>query len=131
MKNWLDGQVQRVVVNSSISRWKSVMSGVPQGSILKPVLFNTLINDVDSGMECTLSNFADNTKLSGAVHMPERQDAIQRGLDKLKKRAHMNLMRFNKAKCMVLHLGQGNFQHQYRLWNEGIWSSPTEKTGVY
>ncbi|PKU36254.1 rna-directed dna polymerase from mobile element jockey-like [Limosa lapponica baueri] len=116
MRNWLDGRIQRVVVNGLMSRWRGVTSGVPQGSILGP-----------SGIKCTLSKFADDTKLSGAVDTPEEQDVIQRDLDKLERWARANLTKFNMAKCKVLHLDHGSPCYQYRLGDEWIESSTAEK----
>jgi len=70
--------------------------------------FNIFIMDIDNGIQCTLSKFTDNTKLSSVVNTLEEREAIQRHLDRLENWDHVNLMRFNRTEVKVLHLGQGN-----------------------
>ncbi|GAB0182745.1 hypothetical protein GRJ2_000739800 [Grus japonensis] len=88
-----------------MSGWRPVTSGVPQGLVLGLALINIFVGDMDRGIECTLSTFVNDTKLSGAADLLEGRDAIQKDLDRLEEWTCENRMKFNKAKCKVLHMG--------------------------
>jgi len=81
-----------------------VTSCVPHGSVLRLVLFNTFVNNMDSGTECILSKSDNTTKLCGVVDALERRDAIQRDLDRLERWALANLMKGYQTAAHVLSL---------------------------
>ena len=64
IRNWLEGRRQRVCINQTFSSWTPVKpGGVPQGSVLGPLLFFIYINDLDNGIVSKISKFANDTKL--------------------------------------------------------------------
>ncbi|XP_070619981.1 polyadenylate-binding protein 4 isoform X1 [Erythrolamprus reginae] len=127
INSWLTNRTQRVVLNGTKSTWKKVDSGVPQGSVLGPVLFNIFINDLDEGIKGELIKFADDTKLAGVANTLEDRLRVQEDLDRLSQWAHTNKMRFNTDKCRVLHLGKKNPRHTYSLGDTPLSSSDCER----
>ena len=101
-------------------------SSVPWGSVLGLVLFKIFINDLDEAIECILIKFADDTKLDGMVNTPEERTTIKY-LERLENWAIANKMNFNRGKCKVLHLGNKNTMHKYKMRNAWLDSSICER----
>lgn len=100
-----------MVISDTECSWRPVASSVPLGCILGLVLLIILIRDLDDGIECSVSQFADNTKLGGVADMPEGHSAIQGDHSKLEKWSNRKLMKFDKM-SKSLHLRRSNPMHR-------------------
>ncbi len=96
VENFLHGRRQSVVINGNKSQEKGVTSGVPQGSVLGPILFLIFINDLPDAMNCTLRLFADDTKLYSAVGDPVQEVILQDSIFEACDWANKWQMMFNK-----------------------------------
>ncbi|GAB0182615.1 mitochondrial enolase superfamily member 1 [Grus japonensis] len=103
---------------------------IPHSLLLQKLMHYGLdkwsVCDLDDGIKCTLMKFADDTKLSGEVDTSEGRATLQEDLDRLEEWANKNLMKFNKDKCKVLHLGKHDPGVQHRLGFTWLKSSSVE-----
>lgn len=127
IQNWLFARSQRVVINGKASEWAPVTSGVPQGSVLGPLLFIIYINDIDVGIISKISKFADDTKLGANVENSKGVLQIQRDLDEIGNWSEKWQMPFNLDKCSVMHLGHKNPNADYTLLGRQVASTELEK----
>jgi hypothetical protein len=130
IRSWLSGRKQRVVLNGKFSSWLEVLSGVPQGSVLGPLLFVIFINDMDDTVEhltSILRKFADDTKLGKKVRTDRERQELQEALDKLCHWADRWGMEFNVSKCKVMHMGHSNQKHDYYMNGQQLEKSEEER----
>ena len=127
VRNWLSGSKQRVVVEGEESSWRPVISGVPQGSVLGPILFLIYINDLENEIGSNILKFADDTKMFRRVESQEDRHKLQVDLNKLVKWAEKWQMLFNNDKCKCLHIGQANAKTNYLMNSNVLLSTEREK----
>ena len=117
IRNFLLKRRQRVVLNNSKSTWSEVISGVPQGSVLGPILFILYINDLHDVISCVSKLFADDTKLYRSVDSYDDSNTIQMDLYELDNWSSSWQMKFNIQKRKVLHLGKETPRNFYLMFD--------------
>ncbi len=115
IEDWLNNRKQRVVINGSASDWGPVTSGVPQGSVLRPVLFIIYIKDIDLGLNNFIAKFADDTKIGNSVISDCDRQSLQEDLCKISAWSDRWEMPFNVNKCHILQVGTRNKKYEYEM----------------
>ena len=114
---WLTDRRQGVIVEEEISNWKPVFGGVPQGSVLGPILLLIFINDLDGDLSSKVLKFADDTKVFRTVKTDADKETVQDDLTKLVKWSEKWQMLFNFGKCKCIHIEHGNVSKDYFMGN--------------
>ena len=104
-----------MVADGEVSSLKSVLSGVPQGSVLGPILCLVYINVLEEWVTCKILKFADDTKLFRKVKEIGDKHNLQDDIDKLVKWSAKWQMLCNFWKCKCLHTGPGNTGMNYEM----------------
>ena len=118
VSNWksvLSGVPQGSVLDDEISNWKSVLSGVPHGTVLVPILILIYINDLEDDMSSKLLKFADDTKVFRRVTNVTDKQCLQDDLDKLVEWSEKWQMVFKFGRCKCIHIGHGNMDEEYKM----------------
>ncbi|KAF2365243.1 Reverse transcriptase domain [Trinorchestia longiramus] len=117
IRNWLTGRTQRVMIHDQASDSTLVTSGVPQGTVLVPLLFIIYINDLNVGIISKINKFADDSKLYHKAFTERDRVTIQSDLNRLLQWTEAWKMSFNIDKCSLMHVGANN-QHFQRTMND-------------
>lgn len=112
IRDYLNKRSQKVRVGTDYSELTDVLSGIPQGSILGPILFIIFINDLPDEMTCYCKIFADDTKI---YERAKNSASLQDNLDRLQTWSEKWKLFFNISKCKVLHVGKQNPKHDYKM----------------
>ena len=127
IEQMLTDRRQRVVVDGEVSNWKTVLRGVPQGSVLGPLLlFLIYINDLDDNITSNVLKFVDDTKVFRKVNTVGDKQHLQKDLDRLVKWSEKWQM-FNFGKCKCLHTGHGNLDVKYKIVDTVLGTTVKEK----
>ena len=121
IESFLSERRQRVVLGDNVSEWTPVLSGVPQGSVLGPLLFIIYINDLPENIKyncCKL--YADDSKIIAELKDERDTLNLQSDLDGLIRWTDTWLMRLNYEKCKVMHIGQKNKRNTYVMQDKLI-----------
>ena len=127
IKDFLSDRQQRVMVGDSKSEWLPVTSGIPQGSVLGPVLFVIFINDMPDVVNANIKLFADDTKIFKAVQNLENIENLQEDINKMYKWSLDWQLPFNVNKCKVVHFGKNNINHSYKMNRQDLIMENEEK----
>ena len=124
IRNFLGDRTMRVVVGDAVSDEKAVLSGVPQGSVIGPLLFLLFINDLPETIKNLIKIFADDVKM---VVNPTNLPDIESDLGELCMWESKWLLKFNLDKCFVLHVGNANPRNAYSFHGSELKSTLKEK----
>ena len=135
VRNFLHNRTQKVVIRGTASEAVKVTSGVPQGSVLGPILFLIFINDLPTKVISPISLFADDSKIFSrittkkrvAARAPNGNEILQKDLDEIQEWAKTWKMEFNVSKCKIMHLGYNNPKNDYNMNNTNLEETELEK----